>query len=138
MAVNTTSFGLFTDVPRHQDEAIERVTAALKDEGFGILTMIDVQATVKEKLGVDSAPYVILGSCNPQLAHQVLEAEREIGLLLPCNVVVYQADGRSTTVAAMDPQAALSLTGNSGIEPIASEAKERLARVLARLADIAE
>lgn len=134
MAVNTTSYGLSTQVSWPQDEAIERVTAALKEEGFGVLTTIDVQATLKEKLGIDSDPYVILGSCNPQLAHQALEAEREIGLLLPCNVIVHQADG-NTIVAAMDPQAALSLTGNAEIEPVAREAKERLERVLNRLTD---
>jgi uncharacterized protein (DUF302 family) len=136
MAISTTSYGLSTQVPWPQDEAIERVTAALKEEGFGVLATIDVQATLKEKLGVDSEPYVILGSCNPQLAHQALGVEPEIGLLLPCNVIVYQAN-QSTTVAVMDPQAALSLTGNAEIEPVAREAKERLERLLNRLADTA-
>lgn len=134
MAVDATNYGLSTPVPWPQDEAIERVTAALKEEGFGILTTIDVQATLKEKLGVDTDPYIILGSCNPQLAHQALEAEPEIGLLLPCNVIVYKANG-DTTVAVMDPQAALALTGNAAVEPLAREAKARLERVVNRLAE---
>lgn len=133
MTMSTTSYGFGTTVAWPQHEAIERVTAALKEEGFGILTTIDVQQTLKEKLGVETAPYVILGTCNPHLAHQALEAEPEIGLLLPCNVIVYQADGR-TTVAVMDPAAALNLTGNTAVQPVAQEAKTRLERVLRRLA----
>jgi uncharacterized protein (DUF302 family) len=117
-----------------QTEAIERVTAALKDEGFGILTTIDVQATLKEKIDVDREPYVILGACAPQLANKALEAEPEIGVLLPCNVVVYQTNG-NTRVSVMDPEAALGLTGNNQITDLAAEVKSRLQRVLASLSD---
>ena len=124
MSTRTTSYGFTTPVPWPQAEAVERVTAALKEEGFGILTTIDVQRTLREKLQVDSRPYAILGACNPQLAHRALQAEPEIGLLLPCNVVVYEAD-EGTIVAAMDPGAALSLAGNPALEPIAQEARRR-------------
>lgn len=109
------------------------MSAALTEEGFGILTTIDVEQTLKEKLGAETAPYVILGACSPQLAHRALEAEPEIGLLLPCNVIVYQAQGR-TTVAVMGPAAALNLTGNAAVQPVAQEANARLERVLQRLA----
>ncbi|MEX2425921.1 MAG: DUF302 domain-containing protein, partial [Thermomicrobiaceae bacterium] len=109
-----------TPVRWDQNETIERVTAALKEEGFGVLTTIDVQATLKEKIDVDREPYVILGACSPQLANKALDAEPEIGVLLPCNVVVYQMNG-STHVSFMDPEAALSLTGNSQIEDVATE-----------------
>lgn len=132
MTVTTTSYGFGTRVPWSQAEAIEQVTAALKAEGFGILTTIDVQQTLREKLGTETRPYVILGACNPQLAHQALEAEPEIGLLLPCNAIVYQANG-GTTVAIMDPVAALNLTGNAAVEPVAREAQARLQRVLHQL-----
>ncbi len=121
-----------TSVPWDQNEAIERVTAALKDEGFGVLTTIDVQAILKEKIDVDREPYVILGACAPQLANMALDAEPEIGALLPCNVIVYQING-DTHVSFMDPEAALSLTGNSEINDIATEVKSRLQRVLASL-----
>jgi uncharacterized protein (DUF302 family) len=118
----------------NQADAIERVTAALKDEGFGVLTTIDVQATLKEKIDVDREPYVILGACAPQLANKALEAEPEIGVLLPCNVVVYQTNG-NTRVSVMDPEAALGLTGNNQITDLAAEVKSRLQRVLASLSD---
>jgi uncharacterized protein (DUF302 family) len=128
----SSSYGLGVRVPWPQEEAIERVTEALKEEGFGILTTIDVQRTLKEKLQLDSRPYIILGACNPHLARRALEAEPEIGLLLPCNVVVYEADGE-TAIAAMDPAAALALAGNPALEPIALEARARLERALGRL-----
>jgi len=132
MSTRSTSYRFATPVPWPQAEAVERVTAALKEEGFGILTTIDVQRTLKEKLQVDSRPYVILGACNPQLAHRALQAEPEIGLLLPCNVVVYEAD-EGTIVAAMDPGAALTLAGNPTLEPIAREARASLERAIGRL-----
>lgn len=112
-------------------QATEAVTAALAKEGFGVLTEIDVRATLKKKLDVDTRPYIILGACNPPFAYKALTAERDIGLLLPCNVIVYEADdpGKSV-VAAMDPVEALSLTGNEEVRPIAEEVKARLTRAL--------
>jgi uncharacterized protein (DUF302 family) len=126
-------FRITVDLPYAQ--AVERTREALAQEGFGILSEIDVSATLKKKLDVDFRPYVILGACNPPLAHRALTAERDIGLLLPCNVVVYADDeeGRSV-VAAMDPEAALELTGNDEVRPVAEEARERVQRALKALA----
>ncbi len=121
-----------TTLPQPIDEARARVEAALRDEGFGILTEIDVAATLKAKLGVDRTPYVILGACSPGLAHRALEIDPSIGALLPCNVVLRQSDERSgTIVEIMDPVAALGIAGSAGIAPIAAEAAQRLRRVLA-------
>lgn len=132
MAVQATNYSFSVQVPWSPEETIERVTAELKEEGFGVLTTIDVQATLKEKIGAETEPYVVLGACNPRLAHQAIGAEPEIGVLLPCNVIVYQSDGQ-TRVAAMDPQAALSLTENPDVEPLAREVKGSLERVISRL-----
>ena len=116
-----------------QDQAIQAVTQALAKEGFGVLTEIDVAATLKKKLGIERAPYKILGACNPQFAAQALEMEPQIGALLPCNVVVRQgADGR-TVVEFMDPDAVLGLVGRPEIAPIAAEVRARLERVLQSL-----
>jgi uncharacterized protein (DUF302 family) len=114
-------------------ETVERVRAALKEEGFGVLTEIDVRATLREKLGEEMEEYVILGVCNPPLAHRALGVDREIGLLLPCNVVV-RADGPGTTlVQALDPQTMVQITGRSQLEPVADEATTRLRSALATL-----
>lgn len=131
MIAQTTRYGISTTVPLDYDHAVARTKEALAAEGFGVLSEIDVAATMKKKLDVDFRPYVILGACNPPLAHRALSAERDIGLLLPCNVVVYADDtpGRSV-VAAMDPVEALQLTGNEEIRPIAEDVKARLTRVL--------
>jgi uncharacterized protein (DUF302 family) len=113
------------------DEAVQRVREELKSEGFGVLCEIDVQATLKEKLGVEGEPYTILGACNPPLAHQALGAEPELGALLPCNVIVYQCDG-DTQIAAIDPERMLSIVGNEQLVPIAADVKRRLGQVVAR------
>ena len=131
MIEQTTRYGMSTTIPIAYGEAVDRARAALAKEGFGILTEIDIAATLKKKLDVEFRPYVILGACNPPLAHRALMAEPDIGLLLPCNVVVYAADEPGTSVvAAMDPVEALALTGNDDIRPIAKEVKARLRRVL--------
>lgn len=131
MITQSTHYGFSTTVPLDYASAVARTKEALATEGFGILSEIDVAATMKKKLDVDFRPYVILGACNPPLAFRALSAERDIGLLLPCNVVVYADDapGRSV-VAVMDPVEALKLTGNDEIGPLAVEVKERLTRVL--------
>jgi uncharacterized protein (DUF302 family) len=128
----TTSYGIGTDVDLSFDEAVEQVTELLKNEGFGVLTTIDIQKTLKEKIDVDRPRYVILGACNPQFANEALKAEPDIGLLLPCNVVVYEDDGK-TKVAAMDPEAALKLSGNPDVEPMAREVRQRIERVIGKL-----
>ncbi|MGC0211874.1 DUF302 domain-containing protein [Streptomyces levis] len=114
------------------DAATAAVRQALADQGFGILTEIDVQATLKAKLGHDMEGYLILGACNPPLAHQALEADRSIGLLLPCNVVV-RRDGDHTLVQALDPGTMVSLTGLDALKPIADEATARLDAALSAL-----
>jgi uncharacterized protein (DUF302 family) len=135
MTTQTTPYGISTTVALPYEQAVERTREALAAEGFGVLTEIDVRATLKKKLDVDFRPYIILGACNPPLAHRALTAERDIGLLLPCNVIVYADDdpGRSV-VAALDPVAALALSGNDGIGPLAVEVRERLERALGKVA----
>jgi uncharacterized protein (DUF302 family) len=125
------SYGRSVVVDRPFAEALAATREALADQGFGVLTEIDMAATLKKKLDVDIPPQVILGACNPPFAHQALVTEESIGLLLPCNVVVRQdADGR-TVVATLDPQVMVTLTGNPGLVSIAQDAAERLATVLA-------
>jgi uncharacterized protein (DUF302 family) len=114
-------------------DAVQKVRAELAQEGFGVLCEIDVQATLREKLGVETGRYLILGACNPPLAHRALEAEPELGALLPCNVVVYERDGQ-THVAAIDPERMLSIVGNEALAEVAAEVRERLGRVVARAA----
>lgn len=116
------------------DEIVQKVTDALKTEGFGILTEIDVQATLKNKIDVDRKPYKILGACNPQLANQTINAEPDIGLLLPCNVVVREEEDGSMTVAFMDPMAVLDLVDNAKVHEVAKDVKARLERVSKLLA----
>jgi len=114
-------------------EAVERVRRELAAEGFGVLCEIDVQATLKAKLDAEIGPYLILGACNPPLAHQALESEPDLGVLLPCNVVV-RAHGDTTTIAAVDPERMLSIVDSSDLAPVAAEVKRRLARVVERAA----
>jgi uncharacterized protein (DUF302 family) len=126
-----TGYTLSTTSELDHARAVERVRDALKAEGFGVLCEIDVQATLKEKLGVDGDPYVILGACNPPLAHQALETEPELGALLPCNVIVYRHDG-ATHIAAIDAERMLSLVGNDELAPVAAQVQDKLARVIER------
>ena len=134
MIMQRTAYGFGVTVPIAFDAAVERTRAALAAEGFGVLTEIDVAATLKRKLDVDFRPYVILVACNPPLAHRALTAERDIGLLLPCNVIVYAGDVPGTSVvAAMDPVAALALTGRDEIGHLAAEVRARLERALGSL-----
>jgi uncharacterized protein (DUF302 family) len=128
----TRSYAKTITLERPYDEAVPRVKEALKAQGFGTLTEIDVQATLKEKLGQDMEAYVILGACNPQLAHRALEVEREIGLLLPCNVVV-RADGERSLVQALDPSIIAEVSGNTALPPIAEEAGRRIDAAMAEL-----
>lgn len=128
-------FGTALDVPL--PEAIERTKAALQERGFGVLTTIDVQATLREKLGAEFEPYVILGACNPSLAHRALLAEHDLGLLLPCNVVVHEHEGRSL-VSVVDPEVMLGVAaGNEPLAAVAREAAAALREVVAALAGAA-
>lgn len=127
-----TRYGLGIDVATGFDETVGRVTEALKAEGFGVLTTIDVKATLKLKLDRDFRRYVILGACNPQLAHRALSADLDIGLLLPCNVIVYEEDG-ATVVSAMDPGVMVQVSDNPQLPAIAAEARERLSRAIGSL-----
>jgi len=127
------TYGFGIDSPLPVEEAEARVREFLREEGFGVLTEIDVRSTLREKLGVDFRPYRILGACNPPLAHRALEAEPGIGLLLPCNVVVEAGPAGGSRVSFLDPEKALGLVGNQELEPIAVDAAQRLRRVADRL-----
>jgi len=122
-------YGFVTTLDDTFSNAVERVRSALQDEGFGVLTEIDVKATLKTKLGIDRPPYMILGACNPALAHQALEADPDIGLLLPCNVIVREEPDSTITVGFMDPEAVLSMVHKDAVATIASEVRSRLMRV---------
>ena len=128
-----TKFGFGKPVDLGFEEAIETVTEELGKEGFGILTEIDVQATLKKKLGEDMPPYRILGACNPVLASQAIEAEPEIGLLLPCNVLVREAKDGRVHVSFMDPGAVLGLVDDTRVDPLAAQVKGKLETVLQAL-----
>ena len=134
MAETTTTYSFKTKLDLPFNQAVESVTAALKDEGFGVLTEIDVQATLKTKLDVDFRRYVILGACNPPLAHQALTTELDLGLLLPCNVIVYEDDGGSV-ISIVDPLSMLGVVQNPELDRVADEARSRLQRVVAAIRD---
>jgi uncharacterized protein (DUF302 family) len=112
------------------DEVLAKVPEALKTEGFGVLTEIDVQATLKKKLGADFRRYRILGACNPPVAHQALQHSLDVGLLMPCNVIVYEADGGRTVVAAVDPMQTMAAQGDPVVRPLAAQVREKLQRVI--------
>jgi len=121
----TVSFGY--------EEAIEKVTEALKEEGFGILTEIDVKATLKKKIDVDVKPYIILGACNPPFAYKALQAEEMIGLMLPCNVIVFVNDDEKTVVAAVDPVASMQAIENDGLGEVAETVRSKLKSIIENL-----
>lgn len=124
----TYGFSKVVDMPF--DAAVEKATVELQKEGFGVLTTIDVKDTLKKKLHVDFKQYKILGACSPPFAHEALQADEEIGLLLPCNVMVYERNGRSV-ISAFNPMAMVNVTKNPAIESVAVEVKQRLERVIA-------
>jgi len=126
------TYGISRRVDLPYEEALQRTKDALKEEGFGVLTEIDVQKTLKEKLDADFRRYDIIGACNPPLARRALETELDIGLLLPCNVIVYEEDGGSV-VAAFNPEAVLALAGNPKLAEVAGEARSKLARAIERV-----
>jgi len=132
--VTATNLGIQVHLDASYEAAVEQVTAALKEQGFGVLTEIDVKATMKKKLDVDFQKYVILGACNPPLAHRALSAEPAIGLLLPCNVIVYEDEAGGSVVSLVDPIAMLGFVDNPALAPVAQEARTRLEKVAAALA----
>jgi uncharacterized protein (DUF302 family) len=131
MTTTTTSYAITRDLDQPFDEVVARIREELASEGFGVLTAIDVQATLKQKLDLDVEPYLILGACNPNLASKGLAIEPDLGVLLPCNVVVRRQDER-THIAAMEPASALRLADNADLEPLAAEAQARITRAVER------
>ncbi|MCF6211027.1 MAG: DUF302 domain-containing protein [Gammaproteobacteria bacterium] len=129
-----SNYGFGVTVPGSFDEVIEKTIEALKTEGFGVLTTIDVKATLKKKIDVDRRPYTILGACNPVLANQAIEAEPDIGLLLPCNVLVREEEDGSISVLFMDPNAVLGLVNRDDVVPLATEVRAKLQKVADLLA----
>ena len=123
------SYGFSKTVSLSYESTIEKVTEELKKEGFGVLTTIDVKETLKKKLDVDFNKYIILGACNPQFAYQALQAEEQVGLLLPCNVIIYEKDGK-TVLAAFDPMSMAKVMDNEAMEPIADQVRAKLLRAL--------
>lgn len=128
-----TKYGIRVELPVAYEEAVERATAALKAEGFGVLTTIDVRQTIRQKLDRDFRKYVILGACNPPIAFQALTAETELGLLLPCNVIVYETEHGRSAVAAIAPLVSMGRAGNPALAPLGQQVDAKLRRVLASL-----
>jgi len=133
MATGQGSYTISRETDLPFDEAVEKVRGLLQEAGYGVLCEIDVKAKLEEKLGIEREPYAILGACNPPLADEGLDAEPELGALLPCNVIVYQREGR-VRVAAVEPQAMLSVVGNEELDRIAGQVREDLTRVIERVA----
>jgi uncharacterized protein (DUF302 family) len=131
--VEDTRYGMRVELPVSYEEAIEQATAALKTEGFGVLTTIDVKQTIKQKLDKDFRKYVILGACNPPIAYQALSTETEVGLLLPCNLVVYETGPGRSVVAAVAPLVTMGRVGNDALAPMGMEVDAKLRRVMASL-----
>lgn len=123
-------YGFSKSIDMPFEEAIQKVTSELKNEGFGVLTTIDVKDTLKQKINVDFKKYTILGACNPPIAHKALQEEEELGLLLPCNVIVYEKDNK-TQVSFFDPMVMTRVINNKNMDSIAAEVKEKLERVIA-------
>jgi len=136
--VQQTAYGMKIEMPVAYEDAVERATAALKTEGFGVLTTIDVKATMKQKLDKDFRKYTILGACNPPIAYQALSAETDIGLLLPCNLIVYESGENRSVVAAVAPLVTLGRVGNEALAPLGAEVDGKLRRVLAQLEQVPE
>jgi uncharacterized protein (DUF302 family) len=128
--VKQKKYGLYASTPKPYEAALAATKDALRAEGFGVLTEIDVKETMKQKLGVDFRRYDIIGACNPPLAYKALGEELDIGLLLPCNVVVYEMSTGGCVVAALDPEQLMAFTSNEALAPVAAEARERLTRAL--------
>jgi len=129
----STDYGFKTTLNVPYEEAIDKATTALKEEGFGVLTEIDIKATLKKRLDADFRRYIILGACNPNLAYQALQSELEIGVLLPCNVIVYETDEGQSTVSIVDPLSMLGVVESPTLDPVANEARARLQRVIKSL-----
>jgi uncharacterized protein (DUF302 family) len=128
------SFETRREIKRPFDVILAQLPQALKSEGFGVLTEVDIQDTLKKKLGVSFRRYKIIGACNPPLAHQALQAELEIGLMLPCNVIVYESDHDTTVVSAVDPTQTMGAVGNAKLIELAGQVRDKLARALSLLA----
>jgi uncharacterized protein (DUF302 family) len=135
MANATTNYAYHAKLALSYEQAVDKVIAALKEQGFGVLTEIDVKATLKKKLDVDFRKYVILGACNPPLAHKALNTQLNIGLLLPCNVIVYEEDGGSV-IQILDPIKMMEVAENPDLNPVAQDAQTRLQRVIEALQQI--
>ena len=128
--IEISNYGLRRRIPLPYDAALEKTRKALQQEGFGVLTEIDIRQKMQEKLGADFRRYMILGACNPPLAHRALQQEIDIGLLLPCNVIVYEEDDGGSVIAAIDPQSMVAVTNNATLQEISTEARRRLERAL--------
>lgn len=133
-----TAYGFRVELPIPYEEAVERTTAALKTEGFGVLTTIDVKQTIKQKLDKDFRKYVILGACNPPIAYEALSTETELGLLLPCNVIVYESEPGRSVVASIAPMVSLTRAANEALVPLGQQVDARLRRVLTALEGAAQ